>query len=492
MVNTLSPATAPVGVTATDTPPAGVTVLFFQLNITGATLSPGGVSLLSSTNPIPVNVSQLQTESAFLGNTNVATGTYTSLSVTFANPQLTIFNASNTAISAVCAVGKVCQFTPTTTGPLMLTFDSTNSTALPVTLAASSPLAFKLDIHLDTVIQSDLSLNLAVTNGVTLSQVKPPQPSSPLPSVGKLAGIVQSVGSSQFTLQTPEGRTFTITVNGSTTYSGFPSSATCSTEGFSCLQSGQAVKVTVTLQTDGALIATAVNFVQLPTEQTVEGNIIGLSTSGGNTIMDLVVQQQPPPPAGATVIPVGRHASVTVPPGSAVTYAVDSGGFQIPAGLTFASVSDLHVGQQVQVAVVQSSVTTPSVSGTSSSNGPAPVGPPDILFTASSITLEPSQITGTVSATPNISMLSFTLATLPVLFVPPSATAGGPPNYATPVIITIQTTTATTFTNVSGISGLTVNDYVSVGGWVFSTPSGATKVTVAANAVVERGLAPLF
>ena len=479
--------TAPVGMTVTDTPPAGVTVLFFQLSITGATLtnsSGGSVSLLSSTNPIPINVSELQTDTAFLGSQNVTAGTYSSLSLTFANPQLTIYNASDTAIGSTCAVGKVCNITPTTSGPLSMMF---SSSPFPVTLSASSPLAFKLDIHLDTVIQSDLTLNLGATNGVTVEEVKPPQSGGPISAVGKFNGTVQGTGTNQFTLQTLEGRTFTINVNSSTTYSGFPTSA-CSAQGFTCLAQGQAVQVTVTLQTDGTLLATAVNFIQLPTQQTVMGNIIGLSTSNGNTIMDLVIQAQPMA-ANTAVLPVGRHASVTVP-SAGVTFAINSGGFTLPPGLTFASASDLQVGQQVQV-VVLGTVPPMSGSGSNTASTPGPVGPPDVLFTASSVTLEPSQITGTVAGT-NAGALSFTLATLPVCFVPPAATANGAPNFGLPFIVTIQTTAATTFANVTGIADLKANDYVSVGGWVFSTPSGATKITIAAKAVVERGVIPLF
>jgi len=143
--------------------------------------------------------------------------------------------------------------------------------------------------------------------------------------------------------------------------------------------------------------------------------------------------------------------------------------------------------------VVQGTVVPASGPGASNtgSPGPGPVGASNVSFTASSLSLEPSQITGTVASV-NAGSLSFGLATLPIFFVPPSATAGGAPNYATPLIITVQTTAATTYTNVSGISGLNVNDYVSVGGWVFSTPNAATKVTVAAQAVVERGATPLF
>jgi len=486
--------TAPVGVTVTDTPPAGVTVLFFQLSITGATLtnsSGGTVSLLSSTNPIPVNVSELLTDSAFLGSQNVAAGTYTGMSLTFANPQLTIFNASNNTISASCAVGKVCQLTPTTT-PLTLTFDSSNSSAFPVTLTAGSPLGFKLDIHLDTVIQTDLSVNLAATNGVTLSQISPPQSGGPIRSIGKLTGTVQSTGTNQFTLQTLWGKTFTVNVNSSTTYSNFPSSATCSAaaQTFSCLATSQVVRVMVTLQTDGTLLATAVNYIQLPTQQTVQGNIISLSTSGGNTIMDLIIQHQPSA-TNATMLPVGRHASVTVP-GTGVTYATDAGSFVIPSGLTFASASDLQVGQNVLV-VVQGTVNQMTGSGTSGWNGPTPFGSPDVSFTASSITLEPSQITGTVAGV-NASALSFTLATLPRYFVPPSATRGATPAWA-PIIITVQTSADTTFTNftTNSISGLAVNNVVSIHGWVFSTPTGVTNVTVAADKVINRpGPTPLY
>jgi hypothetical protein len=460
---------------------------------------------LNSANPIPVNVSQLQTASAFLGSQNVTAGTYTSLSLTFANPQMTIFNASDSALSSTCAVGNVCQLTPTVT-PLTLSF---SSAPFPITVTANSPLGLKLDIHLDTVIQSDLSVNLAATSGVTLSQMTPPQPGGPIPALGMLTGTVQTPGTNQFTLQTLDGRTLTIEVNSSTTYSGFPSSA-CSAQGFSCLATGQTVNVTVSLQSDGSLLATAVDYLQLPTQQTVEGNIIGLSTSGGNTIMDLVIQQQPAA-ANASVLPVGRHAAVTVPT-TGVTYAVDSDGFALPSGLTFASAADLQVGQNVLV-VVQGTVTQSTSSGTSSSgtsgssssgssgsggpgpgnpSGPEPVGPPNVSFTASSVTLEPSQITGTVASV-TASSLSFTLSTMPVFFVPPSPSGspGAAPTLA-PVTITVQTTSATTYSNftTNSISGLAANDVVSVHGWVFSTSAG---VTVAADSVLNRpGPTPLF
>jgi hypothetical protein len=485
-IPTSNPADVPVSLTVTDTPPSGVTVLFFQLSITGATMTPssgGSVSLLSSANPIPVNVSQLLTDSAFLGSANVPAGTYNSLSLTFSNPQLTIYNGSDSAIASTCALNTVCQLTPTTT-PLTLAF---STAPFPVTLTANSPLAFKLDIHLETVIQSDLTVSLAATNGVTISQLPTPPSGTPIPHLGHLTGTIQSVNTSTtpngFTLQTRDGRTLTVDVNSSTSYN-YPSSV-CSADNSSCLATQQIVKVEVSLQTDGTLLASEVDYVQLAGQTTVEGNIIRLSTSGGNTLMDLILQQMS---STSSTLFLGHRVTVTVPV-SGVTYAIDSGSFTLPGGLSFASASDLIVGQEVSV-VVQGSVTTAS----GSSSWTPWAGPAATTFTTSSITLEPSQITGSVAAVPPTGQLSFTLSTLPVFFVPSMATASTPPTWG-PVNITVQTTAATTFTNFTtdSISGLAVNDVVSVGGWVFSTPSGATTITQAAETVVDRpGVIPLF
>jgi hypothetical protein len=428
----------------------------------------------------------------FLGNANVASGTYNNLSVTFANPQLTIYNGSGSAIGS-CANDTVCQITPGTSGtsPLTVSFSSTSTPPFSVTLTAASPVAFKLDIHLDTVIQSDLTLDLSVPNGVTVSVISPPSP-----RLGKVRGTIQTVTSSsgsssgQFTLQTWEGRTFTIDVNGSTNYENFPTGANCTDTAGSigCLAAGQYVKVTVTLQSDGSLLATDVDYLAPSAQLSVEGTIIGLSTSNGNTIMDLILQWEPSN-SMSNMLPLGHFAQVTVP-STGVNYSIDWNGFTFtaPSGVTFspsfASASDLQVGQQVTV-VVQGTVNT---SGAAASTA---FGLPGLTFTASDITLEASQITGTVASQPNTTLLSFTLATFPVFFVPPSSTPGSPPPWA-PVIITVQTTSATTLTNFSSLSSLEVNNVVSVDGWVFSTPTGATPITVVADQVILRTGVPLF
>ena len=66
--------TSAVTLTVTDAPPAGVTVLSFEVTVNGAVLNPGNVQLIA--NPQRIEVKQLETDSAFLSTMNVPAGTY--------------------------------------------------------------------------------------------------------------------------------------------------------------------------------------------------------------------------------------------------------------------------------------------------------------------------------------------------------------------------------------------------------------------------------
>jgi len=458
-----------VSLSMTDDPPNGVTVLFFQISLTAAYLTPasgsGNVSLLSNNTPVQVDVTQLQALSAFLSTANVPAATYNSLTLTFASPQLVIFNASDSSIASTCPINTVCQLTPQIDNSSTLTF---SSAPFPVTVADNAPLGFLLDFHLDNVIQSDLSVNLGVANGVTISELPSAPPFGP-PQFGFVFGTVQSVDASQnqFTIQTRWGRTFTVDVNSSTSYDNFPSSV-CSTGSFSCVVQGQVVQVQVaSVQTDGSLLAGTVSYVQASSQQVVEGNIINLSTTSGNTVMTLLLHWSP----NAGTLPFGGLASVTVP--STATLSVDSGSFTIPSGLSFTSASDLLIGQDVQVDVVAGTL--------SNSAAVARWAPPSVSFTTNSVELEPSQITGTITAT-NSSTSSLTIATFPNFF------ACWPQSNWMPTQITVDTTSQTTYQGLSSdsFSELTVNNLVSVNGWLFSTPSGATPSTQVAETVMGR------
>lgn len=469
-----STGTIPVSLTMTDDPPAGVSVLFFEVSLTGASLMPSSgsaVSLLNNNTPVQVDVTQLQALSAFLSTANVSPGTYQSLSLTFASPELVIFNASDQAIASTCAVGTVCQLTPTFDNSATVSF---STAPFPITVAANSPLGLLVDFHLNTVIQSDLSVNLGVSNGVTISELPSALPSSP-PQFGYLIGTVQSVNTSQnqFTLQTANGRTFTIGSNSSTAYDDFPSSV-CATGSISCLVAGQVVQVEIaSVQPGLTLVAAQVTYLQAPGQQTAEGTIIGLSTSNGATVMKLILHQNPSNNSG---LPLGGEASVSI--GAGATFSIDANGFTLPAGLSFTGISDLLVGQNVQVNVAAGSLTTVSASGDI-----GPWGPPRSLsFTTNSVELEPSQMTGAVTAVDS-STSSFTLGGFPSMFF-----AAWPFAAANTVLANVETTSQTKFQGLSpeNLSGLAVNDIVSVNGWLFPPASGTVVPVLAAETVVLR------
>ncbi len=458
IVNTPPASSVPVSLTMTDDPPAGVDVLFFQVSLTDATLTPAtgsAVSLLSNNTPIQIDVTQLQALSAFLSTANVPAGTYNSLSLTFANPQLVIFNQSDTAIASTCKVGTVCQLTPA----IASATQSFSSSPFPITVSSGSPLGLVVDFRLNKVVQPDLSVDLSVANGVSVKTL----PSVPMhPEFGYVTGQVETVtaAQNQFTMLTKWGRTFTVNTSSSTTFSNFPASA-CSAAGIGCVAQGQIVRVHVTdVASAGVLDASDVSYVQAVGTQTVEGTIIQilpLPTSAGEEVVRMILHREPMATSG---LPLGGIATVTFASGAA--YSIDNNGFTLPSGVSFAGTADVTVGQDVQVMVEPGTLA-------STSSGPS-MGmwgtPPGITFTTSSVQLEPSQLTAMITAIDSGNQ-SFSLG-INLGFVP-WVTRNLPAT-----LFNVETTAQTTYDGFTtdSFSGLATNDWVSVSGFVFPAASG--------------------
>jgi hypothetical protein len=458
---------APVSLTMTDDPPSGVAVLFFQVSLTGAALSPANssgstVSLIN--NPIQVDVTQLQALSAFLASTNVPPGTYSSLSLTFANPQLVIFNASDTALGSSCAVGSICTLNPAIDNSATVNL---SSAPFPLTISSSIPLGLLIDFHLNTIIQSDLSVNLGVANGVSVSQV--PAAAGQMPPFGFLTGTVKTVGASgsQFTMQTAWGKTFTVDVNSNTDLVDWPPCD--SPGGISCLSAGSVVQVQVAaVESDGDLLAASVKWLLSPNAQSVEGRLV--SYSAGQ--IKLLLHSSPtatgnPPPPGAI-------ATVTLDSGA--TFAVDANGFTIPSGFSFLSTDNLAAGQELQVAVDPGTLSC----GT---NSVIPGPPPSCTLSTNSVQLEPGQITGTVS---DISSPAFTLNYAWFPECGPSACA----LVMAMVQTTVETTSQTAYQGFSSdnFPGLADNDLVSVNGWLFEADNGMLDPAVTPPVILAQDI----
>ena len=451
-------ASTPVSLTMTDDPPSGISVLFFQVSLTSATLTPAAGSSSTSSvslieNPIEVNVTQLQALSAFLGNQNVPDETYSSLNLTFANPQLVIYNTSDTSLGSNCAVGSVCTLTPAIDNSASV---SLSSAPFPLTVTAGTPLGLLVDFHLNTIIQSDLSVNLGVANAISLAQT-PAAAVGQAPPFGFVVGTVETVNASQgqVTIQTAWGKTLTIDVNNNTQFLDWPPCV--SPGGLYCLTAGDAVEVQVaSVNSDGSLEAAAIGWLLENNAQNVQGTVIGYSAAA----IKLLVLVTPPGPAAANAPPQGSIANITLDSGA--TFAVDAGQFTIPAGLNFSSTENLAWGQELQVEVDPGSV---SCATTNVIPGP----PPICNFTTNHLQLEPSQLSGTIASisSPDFE-LDYTWS--------PCAPPGGAPtcNVIALIQYNVETTSQTTYEgfNPDNFSGLADDDLVSVNGWLFEADDG--------------------
>jgi predicted component of type VI protein secretion system len=200
-----SPSTAPassgtVNLVVQDTPPTGITVLSFQLQIASATLQPGNVSLVKK--PVTVDLAELVTDTSFLASQVVDSGTYTSLTMTYDNPQITLMNSSSAPLVTpvgTCAVGQVCTFTPRLNNASV----TISSGVFPITVAASSTTGLNLDLSISNLLQSDLSLTFASGQSVNLSLLSAlASLTSQQSQIDAVLATVQSVNGQQVTIQT--------------------------------------------------------------------------------------------------------------------------------------------------------------------------------------------------------------------------------------------------------------------------------------------------
>lgn len=462
--------TTPVSLSMTDDPPNGVDVLDFQVILSAASLQPSSgsaVSLLPNDTPVTIDVTNLQALTQFLSSINIPAGTYTSLSLTFANPKLVIYNISDASLGSACAVGKICQFAPTGSDSITI-----SSAPFPITISANTPLGFLVDFHLNRVLKSDLTMDLAAASGISISTLDHVHP-----HFGFLDGSVQTVTASQnqFTVKTRWGNTFTVNTSSSTTYIHFPADV-CTTGGIACVQAGQRLALEVTgVETNGDLDVSEVKYISSPDQIVVEGVVVGVtpaSSSSGQASIQVLLHEDQSGDDDNGDLPEGGQATVTI--ASNAAFAIDSDGFTLPAGMSFTGANDLTVGQEVAITVSPGSV---MMSGNSSDgNGWAP--PSSSTFTATSVELEPSQMSGTVSA---LASPDFTLNSIAGFFCWSRS--------STPSQVNVTTTTQTEFDNFTtdSFSGLAVNDMVSVDGWLFApSASGTTTTTTNPPTVVAK------
>jgi hypothetical protein len=422
---------ATVNFVVTDTPPTAVTVLSFQLQIASAVLQPGNVSVLPR--PVTVDLAQLATDTGFLASAVIGSATYTSLTVTLANPQVTLMNNTAAALSLngqSCAVGAVCTYAPALDQASL----TISSGVFPITVSANSTTGLAMDLSIPDLLQSDLSVSTASGASANFSLL----PGKANVELGDVLGTVTAVASGQVSVTTAFGDSLVLTTGSTTVYS-YPSSV-CAGDTSACVAVGQIVSADLSLPGEGGLVANSLSYVGAAGSAGVKGLVLGVDTTGAEPIAKLLVQRQ----IGATGLTAGQIAEVTLAGGT--TYGVGTVAYPAVAGGSFASAADVVAGQEIFV-------------GVGSGSGTA--------FGASGLLLEPSQVVGKVAATDAGSGL-VTVSGLSGLFTG-----------AKPVVqaMGVQTGIGTVY------DGFTVSDFAGIGVGDFLAAKGPLFVTTGGNVV---------
>jgi len=425
-VTSASPqAAAAVSLTITDTPAAGIALLSFEVTLTGATLNPGSVDLLSGKGPMQIEVKRLETESVFLSTASVPPGTFTSLTLTFANPELTFKNDVGTTL-AQCAPGVVCEIKPM--GALTST---TNFPGSGLVIIANSPTGIQVDVNPNTILTGALGVDFTLAGAVSVQELTM-KPAGELDDLDDLRGAAQNLDSAnkRFTLHTPNGD-LTITTDGNTRFE----FEECAADNFTCVQNNQAIEVDAELMADGAFLARKIEF-----EDEAEGD----------ELEGIVVEIDDPMHFEMVVLDELRSVN-NVSTGNPIIVTLNGPGFQVKAdGLQVPSLlqgnfegatdtSQLLPGQMVGIRLAQ----------------PANPGPP-VTVTANRVRLRTTQFTASVK-TGSVVPPNFSVDMLPALFTGNNVRS-----------IHVQTSSDTDFEAASGVSGLADGNTLSLRGLLFN------------------------
>jgi hypothetical protein len=331
----------------TDTPPSNVTILSARVTLTGATLNPGNVSLFSGS--ATVDLVKLQTEIAYLATAaNIPAGNYTGVTLTFANPSLTIENDTTTPIisgSITCSVGAICTIPPTATANLSTTVPLTS-----FTIASSGTAGLLIDVNLDTLLSATMGADFSA--GTTVTPFTPGGFGAPAVGAEDVVGQVANLNTTNktFSLSNVTG-TYALKVDNTSTFFAFPNTTACPsvTPGIACLQNNQILSVDIGIQADGSLLARNIVLEDADNSDTeVEGIIT--STNAGAQQFNMVIQAMSAPASG---FGIGQAITVQYSSMPQTPFDVDvvhADNLQVTtSGFLFAAPADLVVGQQVSI-----------------------------------------------------------------------------------------------------------------------------------------------
>jgi len=446
-----TPTTATVNMVVTDSPSTAVTILSFQVQITGAVLQPGSVALLPR--PVTVDLAQLVSDAGLLSSTVIDSATYTSLDMTFANPQVTLLNNTGTTLTLggqSCAAGATCTFVPTLNNASV----TLSSGVFPVTVTAGSSTGLRMDLSIPDLLQSDLSVSFANGTSVNLSLLSGNTSASQQASIDDVVGTVTSVSGTEVHITTALGDSLVLTEESSTAYA-FPT-AVCTANDSTCTSTGQVVSVDLGLLGDGSLNVHTLSYLGSSGSPLAKGLVLSVNATASTPTAQVLILSE----VNSSSLAPGEIATVSLPMGTA--FSVGTQSYPTASSMSFGSAADLMPGQDVVLGV-----------GTDLVAGSTPA------FSTSSATLEASQIVGEVTSV-DAGSASLSVTGLSGLFTG-----------ARPIVqlMDVQTSVLTTFNGftTASLSAVTAGQFVVAKGPLFSGSSSgmpdlaATQLTTRAT-----------
>jgi hypothetical protein len=400
-------------------------------------------------------IKRLETDTNFVATIAAPPGTYSSITVGFANPVITFLNRTNNTVSGCTPAKPLCQVT---LAPIGNNITVSKTPPFPLILAAGKNPGIRLDFNFRNAITTTTaggvtSLNVDFTQpNVLNAKLMPLSGVAPgvQDQVDDVVGLVRSVagaGPSTFNVFSSTRGESAAALDSRTAFDNFPLS--CRTN-IACIALNQLVSTDLFVRDDSSIfLAKEIDLLDPLVTDQVEGTIVSVDSA---TQFTMVVTDIVTPLAGTLISPLNLGDIITVRlsnPTLNPTFVVDTK--DIPpnqltvARATFEGAADtgqLVPGQTVQVHV--------------KSFIPATVTPPaTAIVTTDKMRLRFTRVTATVSLAGSS---LFNITGLPGFF-----------SFVPGAQLQVQTSLQTTFENVAGVSALAVGDIVSIRALLFKS-----------------------
>jgi Domain of unknown function (DUF4382) len=446
-----------LSLTMTDTPLAGTSILSFKVTVTGVSLTPSAgkaVNLtLTPSTPI-IELTRLQSDSAFLGTSTVPSANYTSATVSFTSPDIVLINQTTvsltggtTACPPISPGGAVttCEFKPTTSGMITLT-----TAPFPLTLTANQQTGLSLDFNLNNAItMTNGAVSVDFTQANVLKAATLPRTGTPtgaLDLIEDFTGVITTISGNSVTVHSDTRGNITAVANSSTTFNNLP--VTCAAQNITCLLANETASIDASLNLDGTMTlleADLLDNVSVLANKldAVEGTVTSVNASPQQ--ISLVLSDKTVVSGNSLLTAASAGTVVVATIGATPTFSVDTKGLSaVIASLNsipFATLSNVFAGQTVRIQVLTNPAPTSGLNGS-------------VFVNTNSVVLRFSRVTATVATQPASPFFSVSFVSLPIFLTSSSPLV--PPN------ILEQISTQTNFDGVTDVTGLNIGDSVSV------------------------------